>query len=808
MKCFNPHTYEKLGFDVILRYLRERLHSDESRDLLAALSPTADAAVLVPELERVNEYRNLLLYDEAPPRGAFMAVGRALVKLQVQGNWLSAAECFDLLLWLRGVRDLRAFFKTRAETAPRLHALLNDLPFTLRLVPRLEQVFDERGQIRDDASPALAGIRSRLKSTAVELRNTLYRVLRRANENNWSLDREITLRNDRLVIPVKAESKHNISGFVQDVSQTGGTVYIEPAEALPLNNLLRELQINEHNEIVRILTALSQDLHQHLPELQALQQVSCHMDLLQAKARLAVDLGAQLPVIEPAGRRLHIEQAYYPLLQLKAQQDPFEVIPLEINLLQKNRIVLISGPNAGGKSVSLKTVGLLQLMLQSGLLVPVADTSVFPLFNSLFLDIGDEQSVDSDLSTYTSRLKNWRQMGDNMNSDSLFLIDEFGSGTDPKQGGAIAEAFLERFVRVGAFGIITTHYGNLKDYAEITPGVRNAAMQFDTQGLRPTFRLIEGMPGRSYAFEMAERVGVHPSILRKARHKVGTDEIDTEQLLKELERKNNRLEQLVAENNRREQKLQSLLERNQAREIELESKRKEIVNEAKRQARALIEQANKQIERTIREIREQQADKKKTLVLRRQLAASAPVVEPEPVTPPVAIAEKGSDKTAKDLPAAPELLPGEQIAAGDWVKLIEGETYGRLVELQGNRGILEAGDLRLHVRLNQLVKIRPPRQRKTTGGVQLIGDRPQLHARFELNVMGQRVEEVLPVLERFIDEARQAGLPSLRILHGKGSGVLRDVIRKQLADLPFVTHYGDAPVEMGGAGWTIVELGD
>jgi DNA mismatch repair protein MutS2 len=524
------------------------------------------------------------------------------------------------------------------------------------------------------------------------------------------------------------------------------------------------------------------------------------LDFTRAKARLANEMDARLPVVEPEGRQLRMRHARYPLLLFRAQEQPFEVIPLEMHLDPQRRIVVISGPNAGGKSVSLKTAGLLQLMLQCGLLVPADETSVFPLFGSLFLDIGDEQSVESDLSTYTSRLYQWRQMGDHMDSRSLFLIDEFGSGTDPKQGGAIAEAFLERFVHQKAYGIITTHYGNLKDYAEVTPGVMNAAMQFDTEGLRPTYRFIEGMPGRSYAFEMAQRVGVHPTILKKARKKVGADELESEHLLRELERKHVEMGRLVAENQRKEAELARLLEQNRKQQQELAAKKNSIIREAREEARALIRQTNQQIERTIREIRESQAEQVRTRQARKELEAALPLPDPVLDAPvlPVAAQEEEQDGLVA--------LPGEPVQAGDWVKLRQGETFGRLAEVQGTRAIMESGDLRLTVKLNQLVKIRPPKAARSRGGVTVLGDLPSSTARFELDVMGMRAEAALAEVDKFIDEARMAGLTPVRILHGKGGGVLRETIRRHLSGIHVVRRTYDAPADAGGAGWTIVDL--
>lgn len=610
MKCVHSHTFEKLGFDEILAHVADYAMSEEAKAEVLNIRPEKSAELILSELYKVREFKEILDFDDPFPVLRFGAVSPILSQLELVGNWLNRQDLHAFLGWLVIIRDVTHYFRQRKEKYPHLHERVNQLAFDAGLIKKIEEVLDERGNIRDNASPELALIRKQLISTANDLRNTLYKVLRMANEQNWSTEKEITIRNDRLVIPVKAEAKNQVAGFIQDVSQTGGTVYVEPAEALPLNNRMRELQFGEQNEIIRILQKISAVIRQSLDGLRGFREIMTHVDIIQAKARLAVDLNAGLPAIEPDGEKLDIIGGYYPLLVLKAKQNPFEVVPLNLKMDATDRIVLISGPNAGGKSVTLKTIGLLQLMLQSGFLIPVDESSVFRLFDSLFLDIGDEQSVENDLSTYTSHLFQMRRMGDRMNRGSLFLIDEFGSGTDPKQGGAIAEAFLERFVRQGAFGVITTHYGNLKEFAETTPGVMNAAMEFNTHELKPTYTLISHMPGRSYAFEMAKRVGVHFSIIRNARKKVGTDEVEVEKLLRELEKKNQEFSRLVRENTEKEKRLDELMGKHSQLSEELERSKKQIIRQAETKAKEIIEGANRRIEQTIREIREKQAEKK------------------------------------------------------------------------------------------------------------------------------------------------------------------------------------------------------
>lgn len=516
MKLYNEHTFEKLGFHTIREVVASYTLSRSARERARAIAPQANGKWLIPELERVAEMTAIFRHDDPFPFNQLTDTSAILSKAKVEGAWLNAEDFHVLTSWLETIANVRAYLNAKQEDYPRLFRMLHREDFNTKLVKSIKAVIDERGKVRDNASPKLVSLRQEQASAGKELRGSLQRTLRYARDNKWSEAAELTIRNDRLVIPVKADAKGRIPGFVHDISSSGNTVFIEPTEALGLNNRLRELLIEERNEIVRILQSLTQELAFDIGELQGFCETMTRLDLLRAKAKLAVELNAHKPVISLTSKNLKLVNARYPLLVLKSKQSPMEVIPLNMELNDDQKILIISGPNAGGKSVSLKTIGLLQLMIQAGLLVPVDPESEFRIFKQMFMDIGDEQSVESDLSTYTSHLYQLRLMGDHLSEDGLFLVDEFGSGTDPQLGGAIAEAFLERFLRKDGYGVITTHYGNVKDFAARHHGIANAAMAFDMEALAPTYRLETGLPGRSYAFEIAQRVGVHPSILRKA----------------------------------------------------------------------------------------------------------------------------------------------------------------------------------------------------------------------------------------------------------------------------------------------------
>ncbi len=797
MECIHPHTYEKLGFDILLRWVSDRCIGEDAKIRMAEIKPDSDPAVIQRILEEASEMKEVMGLGASLPWSALVSVSVFLRKLKQTGQWLSLEDLWRLAGWMQAVQELRVYFLREAERFPHLHSLAHSHPFSQQVIKDILAIFDAHGNLRDDASPALGSIRKEIRSSMAELRNSLYRALKKAQDQGWTLDQEITIRNDRFVIPVKVEAKGRIAGFVHDVSQSGQTVFMEPAEALPLNNRVRELQLAERNEIIRILQEISEKLRDFLPELIHFQEVATQFDMLQAKTKLAIKLDAHLPKFQPEGKRTVLRGAYFPLLLLRAAEEKFQVVPLNIDLHPTKRIILISGPNAGGKSISLKTIGLLQLMLQCGFLVPASPDSEFRLYSKLFLDIGDEQSVANDLSTYTSHLFQMRQMGDQMNADSLFLIDEFGAGTDPKLGGAIAEAFLERFIRVGAYGIITTHYGNLKDFAEVNPGIGNAAMEFDTQELKPTFRMIDGLPGRSYAFEMAQRVGVHGSILRKARQKLSSDDMDSEKLLRELQEKQSKLSRLAAEAERKDQKLTLLTEATRKLKEELETNRKDLIRKAKLEAQSIVLQANKEVERAIKDIRESQAEKTVVQQVRKNLETAAPVIEPAE--------EKKPEKAEKGLPYEIDL--NQAIVAGDWAKLRQGESYGRVDEIAGKKAVVEIGDLRMTIRLQDLVKIRLYKEPQAKVNVRLVSEGRGTRARFELDIMGMRVDEALIAVDKWLDDARLTGLNRLRLLHGKGTGALRQAVRQHLYGMPFVMEVADAPVEEGGAGWTIIQLG-
>lgn len=808
MKYQNEQTESKLGYDQLRSLLASRASTEDGKDLCERIRPFGSPGGVEVELLRVEECRDLLLYDEPFYFEVTTAMGPTFDEAEVKGNWLRVPEIFRLVKWLGMVREVVSYFKARKDKYPTLYRNVERIEWNKDLLVKLGRIVDDRGNLRDDASPELKRLRRERASQSSDLRKNLQSILRNASQNGWADAAEITIRNDRYVIPLLADFKGRVKGFVHDVSQSGRTIFVEPSSALEQNNRIRELFIAENNEIVRILTEATSWVREDLAALRDYGKTIARLDFIRAKAKMAVDLRAHKPRFDPKGKNLEIILGRHPLLILKEGMGYDKVVPLSVNMSEHSRIILISGPNAGGKSVSLKTVGMLQLMVQSGMLVPCEPESEFRWFDKLFLDIGDEQSLQSDLSTYTSHLANMRLMLDNLDKRSLFLMDEFGSGTDPKLGGAMAEAFLEEFLASGGFGIITTHYGNLKNFADHQPGIVNAAMQFDPQSLTPTYHIEVGIPGRSYAFEIARNVGIPEKILEKAMGKIDGDQVYSEELLLKLEEQKAELEVVLKEQKERNAELKTWLERNQSMNQHIKQQEKRIMREAHAQAQGLIDAANAKIENTIREIREEQANRERTRELRRELREmlpDPPPAEPDELPVPVVAEEEAEEGKHED---AIEQMPGAEIRVGDWVQLLESSSMGRVIDLQGKRAVVNVGDLRLTVKLKQLVRLKKRKAEKGIAVPSNFGARIERrsHATSELRVKGFRVEQALPVVGKFIDDALMAGMKEVRILHGKGTGALREAIREYLNAVPEVVKMTDAPLDAGGEGWTVVSL--
>ena len=790
----------KIGFDTIQQYLKKECTSSLGTAYVDRIQFSDDFQQISKLLHQTDEFRRILTGETNFPSSNFIDVTLALNKAKTPGAFLSEEEFHDLQLSLTTLfQCLRFFQQDKEESYPYLRELsgLVDLPQSL--LSNIKQAIDEQGKVRNNASPELKQIRRTLLNEQARLRKVLDQILRNAQRQGYTPDdASITIRGGRMVIPVLAEYKRRVKGFIHDESATGQTVFLEPAEVLEINNEIRDLTYREKREVVRILTALTDTLRPHLPNLRSAYQFLGMVDFIRAKARLALRLDAHCPKLTK-GRVIDWVQARHPLLQLSEAHQSRSVVPLDIALNDEQRIVVISGPNAGGKSVCLKTVALLQYMLQCGLLIPLDERSQAGLFQSIFIDIGDEQSLENDLSTYSSHLTSMNYFIKFADKKTLILIDEFGTGTEPKFGGAIAEAILEDLNRKQVFGVITTHYTNLKEFANRAEGVVNGAMRYDTTLLEPLFQLEIGKPGSSFALEIARKIGLNSEVLEQAKEYVGVEQVEYEKMLNELESERNRYRDLTQSLAAKEKRITRTAQEYEELRDYVKGEKKDIINEAKREAKQILQDANQTIEKTIRTIKEQNAEKEATRQARRTLEDKKTQLKPDKPA-----------RTRRTIPAT-EVVGGE-IKVGDAVQVKDNGAIGEVLALKNKEAEVRIGSLKSVIKLNRLDKVAQRTLKRVQNASESTASRGyDLNEKFmnfspRLDVRGQRAEEVLPRLMGFVDEASVIGADELRIIHGKGNGVLREVVRNYLRSQDRVASAYDEHVERGGAGVTIVRM--
>ena len=795
-----PATIEsKIGFDTIKQYLKSECTSSLGTAHVDRIRFSDDFQQVSKLLYQTDEFRRILMGEGSFPASHFIDMTPALSKAKTPGAFLSEEEFHHIQLSLTTLFQCLRFFQQDTEGAyPYLQELSGLVDLSPHVLNTIKQVIDEQGKVRNNASPELKQIRRALLSEQARLRKVLDQILRNAQGQGFTPDdASITIRSGRMVIPVLAEYKRRVKGFIHDESATGQTVFLEPAEVLEINNEIRDLSYREKRELVRILTALTDSLRPQLPSLRSAYQFLGMIDFIRAKARLALRLDAHCPKLVKA-RLIDWVQARHPLLQLSEAHQQRSIVPLNIALNDEQRILVISGPNAGGKSVCLKTVALLQYMLQCGLLIPLAEHSRSGLFQSIFIDIGDEQSLENDLSTYSSHLTSMNYFIKFADKKTLLLIDEFGTGTEPKFGGAIAEAILEDLNAKQVFGVITTHYTNLKEFASRAEGVVNGAMRYDTSRLEPLFQLEIGKPGSSFALEIARKIGLDPNVLEQAKQYVGVEQVAYEKMLNELESERNRYQDLTQNLAAKEKRIaQTAQEYEELRDF-VKGEKKDIINQAKREARQILQDANQTIENTIRTIKEQNAEKEATRQARRALEEKK--------------ANLISEKPARTSSIPTTEVVGGEIQVGDAVQVKDNGAVGEVLSLKGSQAEVRIGSLKSMIKRSRLDKV----AQRALKRVQNASERPatrgyDLNEKFanfstRLDVRGQRAEEVLPKLMGFVDEASVFGADELRIIHGKGNGVLREVVRNYLRSHENVASAYDEHVERGGAGVTIVRM--
>ncbi|MCI6523223.1 MAG: endonuclease MutS2 [Parabacteroides sp.] len=818
-----PTNFEqKTGFDKIRRLVSERCLSPLGEERVADMQFCTQFEDVCRRLEETDEFVRILHGDREFPGNFFFDVRYSLKRIRPEGTWLDERELFDLKRSLQTINDIVNFLKPDEEGEipfPALTALAGNVFVFPQVIRQIDAIIDKFGKVKDSASPTLSQIRREITITMSGISRSLQSILRAA-QTEGVVDKDVTptMRDGRLMIPVAPAFKRKIKGIVHDESASGKTVFIEPEVVVEANNRIRELEGEERREIVKILTEFTNVIRPLTPEMLLAYEFLADIDFIQAKAQFAEQIKAIKPIVEDK-QQVDWTGAVHPLLYLSLQKQGKSVVPLDIELTKEKRILIISGPNAGGKSVCLKTVGLLQYMLQCGLLIPLHERSRMGIFERLFIDIGDEQSIENDLSTYSSHLTHMKYFVKNCDEQTLLLIDEFGSGTEPQIGGAIAEALLDRFNRNGSFGVITTHYQNLKHFAEDTPGIVNGAMLYDRHLMQPLFKLSIGNPGSSFAVEIARKIGLPEEVIAEASTKVGTDYINMDKYLQDIVRDKRYWESKRQNIRQREKKLEEIVGRYEQDLTDVNKQRKEIIREAKAEAQRILQEANARIENTVREIKEAQAEKEQTKLARKALEDfKTSVQETEEEDNRIArkmakLKERSQRKQQKQKTAVQPIFDRNTIEVGDSVRLKGQTSAGTVIELQGKQAVVAFGMLKSTVKVEQLEKvskgqIKKEIQKSTFISTQTADEmhEKRLHFKQEIDVRGMRGDEALQAVTYFIDDAIQVGANQVRILHGTGTGILRQLTREYLASVPGVRRFHDEHVQFGGAGITVVEL--
>ncbi len=804
-----PQSFEqKVGFGAVRQAVSRLCVSAMGVDECERLTFSTDFDEIEQRLKSTAEMLDLITTDEggALPLGEVSDVRQVLMSIKVPGTFPQADTLPQLRATLMAIGQIEALFASAREDNryPRLDRVVRAItpfPGPLRSIDR---ILDRFGNIKDSASPELAEIRRSLAAASGSIAAAMRRVLARAVADGLiDADATPSMRDGRMVIPVSPMHKRKISGIVHDESASGKTVFIEPAEVVQTNNRMRELQMEERREIIRILTGLADELRPHIQDIMLSLSIVAELDFIHAKALYAKNIDATLPNLssEPEMEWYH---ACHPGLLTSLRAQGKEIVPLDITLTADRRLLIISGPNAGGKSVTLKTVGIVQYMTQCGLLPPLFENSHMGIFNDIFIDIGDDQSIENDLSTYSSHLSHMKQFMARGRGTTLLLIDEFGSGTEPQIGGAIAQAILSRFASLGVWGVITTHFQNLKQLAKELPGLVNGSMLYDRQRMEPLFKLSIGMPGSSFAVEIARKIGLPDEIISQAEEIVGSDYINMDRYLLDIARDRRYWENKRMEIRRKEKRIEQTLADYEADAENLRAKRREILADAKEEAKRILDGSNAAIERTIHEIRRAQAEKEETRQIRERLQQEKSAISSDSKDHP--LLHKAPKPKKKPQPKPQEQRP---IAEGDYVKLEGQDTPGQVLAINGNKATVGFGMLKTTVALNRLRHTLAKPQTGVTSGARLMSEQQrtrQLDFKQEIDVRGMRADEALQAVTYFIDDAIRFNAKRVRILHGTGTGALRQCIRQYLATNPGVTHFADEDVRFGGAGITVAEL--
>jgi DNA mismatch repair protein MutS2 len=800
MKLYPDRASEKIGFDALREILSGLALSDSAAAKLRHLQPYDDAETATREQARVAEMLAMVRSANPIPLTGFPDTRSVLKRVAPEGGVAAPEELHDLKRALAAAEAARLHVSRYGDEAPGLWGVARRMVDLSALHDDLVGAIGDDGQVRDDASPELSRLRRAIRQSQARLREQVARTLEHARSEGWSIDEQPTIRGGRLVVPLRVEFKRKIEGFIHDESATGQTVYVEPASAIGLSNEVRELELEAEREVRRILTVLSQIARGQIDAIRETIQALVKLDVLHAKARLAHRLDAQ-PVELGAGGSLVLRKARHPLLALRFADEGRRVVPLDLEMDEADRALVITGPNAGGKSVALKTVGLLSVMAACGLLLPVASESRLPFFEQVVVDMGDEQTVEEDLSTFTSHVRTLKHLLAVAGPNTLALLDEAGTGTDPAEGGALAQAVIERLVEAGARSIVTTHIGALKSFAHRAEGVVNGAMLFDNDALSPTYRLAAGVPGSSFAFEIASREGLDVGLVERARSLVGEQAASVEDLLIELAEQSRRLEGERAEVARLQREAEAERAQYADRRAKIREERENLRKQALAEADRIVKDANSAVERAIREIKEAGAEKEATRAARERLGEKGDEI---------ARRAQKNERRRKARPkpqAEPDAGPPRDLQPGDRVKVRGGSAVADVVEVREGEAVVASGPFKLRVPLAELRRIGGKREQTVkVKSAEAGGKIGALTASTSLDLRGHRIDEAQAATFRFVDEAVVAGLNRVEVVHGKGTGALRTMVRELLARRPEVVAFDDAPPDQGGAGVTVAQL--
>lgn len=819
-----PSDFEsKIGFNALRDIISSRCVSPIGASLVGEMNFLTSFNKIKSLLEEVKEMMSLIEGGVALPLTGIVDTREWMSHLTIEGNYLSEDALLKIMQLLKSAADTRSVFTSEDIKAsyPVLSASFGSIPALKEVIREISSKLTDQGTVKDNASESLMRIRRDIASATSSMSGVIRRIIDRGIAGGYlAADTSASVRDGRMVIPVAAADHKKVTGVIHDQSATGKTYFIEPVEVITAQNRIRELKLEERKEIITILIKIATHIHQYASDINYCSKELGRLDFIRAKAIVAIETGAGMPHLQssPAIEWYH---AVHPILFFTLKKQNRDIVPLDITLSNEHRILVISGPNAGGKSVTLKTVAIVQYMMQCGVMPALYENSHMGVFDKIFIDIGDEQSIENDLSTYSSHLRNMKMFIKHASESTLFLADEMGSGTEPQIGGAIAQAILSNLNKAGAFGIVTTHYQNLKAFANSEPGLINGAMLYDRQHLQPLFQLSIGSPGSSFALEIARKSGLPPDVIHNAKKIVGSEYVDTDKYILDLVRDKRYWANKRTVIKEKEAKIDALIAQLTQKTDEIKSKRASYIKEAKKEANEILKTANSKIENAVKEIRAAEADREKTKLVRQELESYKRAVANEMEQPVGEHADLSIEKLKRKGQLRRVVTPASRknvsdanqpLVAGDYVKMVAGGSVGKILAIKGNKAEIAFGALRTFINIDQLKRTSPPAgnaSQMDTPVVRTISHESrsrQLNFKSEIDLRGYRVDEALQAVTYFIDDAMQFGISRVRILHGTGTGALKTAIRQLLQTNNAVKSFHDEDVRFGGAGITIVNL--